>query len=114
MGSVPMARSSLNRLSALRRKYPNMMDAAYICAHCSLDMRTSVLEYAFWVCGPSMPMRCSLTISSASTEWTREERLFARRFSLALRGLPRDVLGLALAAADEAPVEETRFGVFRM
>jgi len=26
----------------------------------------------------------------------------------------RDVLGLALAAADEAPVEETRFGVFRM
>ncbi len=26
----------------------------------------------------------------------------------------RDVLGLALAAADGAPVEETRFGVFRM
>ena len=75
MGSVPMARSSLNRLSALRRKYPNMMDAAYICAHCSLDMRTRVLEYAFWVCGPSMPMRCSLTISNASTEWTPEVSL---------------------------------------
>ena len=44
IGNVPMARSSLNRLSALRRKYPNMMDAAYICAHCSLDMRTRVFE----------------------------------------------------------------------
>ena len=31
-GSVPMARSSENLLSALRKKYPNMMDAAYICA----------------------------------------------------------------------------------
>ena len=36
------------------------------------------------------------TEARASTEWTREERLFARRFSLALRGLPRDVLGLGM------------------
>jgi hypothetical protein len=42
-GSVPIARSSENLLSALRRKYPNMMDAAYICAACSLDVRTSAL-----------------------------------------------------------------------
>mmetsp|Transcript_1858 Transcript_1858/g.2944 ORF Transcript_1858/g.2944 Transcript_1858/m.2944 type:complete len:203 (+) Transcript_1858:284-892(+) len=42
-GSVPAARSRLKRLSALRRKYPNMMEAAYICAAWSLDMRTREL-----------------------------------------------------------------------
>eukprot|EP00982_Pelagococcus_subviridis_P006168 29991-Pelagococcus_subviridis.AAC.2 len=70
IGSVPIARSNENRLSALFRKYPNMIDAAYICAACSFDIRTIVFEYAVDASGPSIPRRCSFTISNASTECT--------------------------------------------
>mmetsp|Transcript_9815 Transcript_9815/g.36475 ORF Transcript_9815/g.36475 Transcript_9815/m.36475 type:complete len:211 (-) Transcript_9815:709-1341(-) len=66
-GTVPMARSRENRRSAFRRKYPNIIEAAYICAACSLDVLISVLLNALLAWGPSMPIKCSLTIPSAST-----------------------------------------------